>query len=81
MVGMIQIVIFILCVYLVFKGVEIFQIAFVSSRDNPSRSSGIAIGVTMIILAICAALIFISMEENMAERISDPTRNLPNFNR
>jgi len=32
MVGLMQIMIYMLAVYLVFKGVEIFQIAFMSTR-------------------------------------------------
>lgn len=33
MVGMLQIITYLLCIYLVFKGIEIFQIANVKSRE------------------------------------------------
>lgn len=41
-----------LCVYLVFKGFEIFQIALCSSTEFAGRSSGIALGVIAIILSV-----------------------------
>jgi hypothetical protein len=56
MVGMIQILTYLLCVYLVFKGFEIFQIALVSTSTN--RSAGIVIGILAIILSVCAAVGF-----------------------
>jgi len=41
MAGLIQIMIWMFCGYLVFKGVEIFRIAFVSARDEMARDTGI----------------------------------------
>ena len=42
MVGLMQIMIYMLAVYLVFKGIEIFQIALMSSR--PDRTPGLLLG-------------------------------------
>lgn len=50
MLGMMQIMIWLLCIYLVFKGVDIFQIAWMSSRD--ARSGGIALRGSMIVIAV-----------------------------
>jgi len=80
MLGMMQIMIWLLCVYLVFKGIEIFQIAFVSSRDGLSRGTGITVGIIMIIVAVAAAIIFFMMEEQMAKQVGDSQQNLPNLN-
>jgi NADH:ubiquinone oxidoreductase subunit K len=55
---MIPVITYLLCVYLIFKGVEIFQIAFMSSRSDPQRATGIVIGVGAITVAVAAALFF-----------------------
>jgi hypothetical protein len=56
MVGLIQLMIYLLSIYLVFKGAEIFQIAFMSSREN--RFYGMGIGLISILVAIGAGVIF-----------------------
>jgi len=56
MLGMLQILTYLLCVYLVFKGIEIFQIAFMSQRQE--RRAGLVIGVLAIILSIVGAVSF-----------------------
>ena len=53
MVGLMQIMIYMLSVYLVFKGVEIFQIALMSVR--PNRTGGMIIGILAVAIAIIAA--------------------------
>ena len=53
---MIQILIFMLCVYLVFKGVEIHQIALMGNSEN--RGKGLTIGVLAIVAAIGFAGLF-----------------------
>jgi hypothetical protein len=50
MAGLIQIANFLLCVYLVFKGVEILQIALMSTSEH--RKLGITLGWTMVIAAV-----------------------------
>jgi len=79
MVGMMQIMIWLLCVYLVFKGVEIFQIAWMSARET-QRRAGIMLGVIMIIVAVVASVVFIALEEVMAYQLGESQRSLPNFN-
>lgn len=54
MVGLMQIMIYMLAVYLVYKGVEIFQIALMSSRHD--RFPGILIGVAAFCLACVLAV-------------------------
>jgi hypothetical protein len=39
---MIPVITYLLCVYLIFKGVEIFQIAYMSNREN--RTGGLIVG-------------------------------------
>lgn len=78
MLGMMQIMIWLLCVYLVFKGVEIFQIAWMSPRE--SRSGGIALGALMVVVAVIAAISFVVLEEQMAAQVTESQRNIPNFN-
>lgn len=47
MAGMLQIITYLLCVYLVFKGFEIFQIALTGSQEQ-SRNAAMVIGVLFI---------------------------------
>lgn len=75
MVGILQIITYLLCVYLVFKGVEIFQIALMSSREN--RGLGIVIGVVMIVAGIVAAIGFAYWVDSQAQSIQDNMQRLP----
>ena len=68
MAGMLQIITYLLCVYLVFKGVEILQIALMSSRQD--RQSGLAIGILSLAVCILAALFFYHMINLQAESMS-----------
>lgn len=77
MVGMMQIMIWMLCVYLVFKGIEIYQIAHTSARED---GKGQSLGVAMIVMAVLAAIVFFFMEENMAGKLSESQQAIPNFN-
>ncbi|MGP8049677.1 MAG: hypothetical protein ACLPYB_03620 [Desulfobaccales bacterium] len=72
MVGMLQIMTYILCVYLIFKGIEILQIALMSNREN--RTSGIIIGIIVIAVSIIAALIFTYMIDVQANSVSQGMR-------
>jgi uncharacterized membrane protein (DUF485 family) len=69
MIGMLQIITYLLCVYLVFKGYEIFQIAFMSNREK--RGGGLAIGICAIIISFIAATVFIYLINSQAKSISD----------
>jgi hypothetical protein len=59
MVGMLQIITYLLCVYLIFKGIEIWQIANVKSRESEGR--GLYLGVAMIVISVIAALVFYTL--------------------
>jgi hypothetical protein len=80
MLGMMQIMIWMFCVYLVFKGIEIFQIALTSARTDGARKTGISLGAVMIGAAIVAAVGFFMLEESMAAQVSESQRNLPGLN-
>lgn len=75
MIGMLQIITYLLCVYLIFKGIEIFQIAQMSSRED--RKSGLNLGTAMIFVSILAAGIFYVLINNQAESIQSNIPKLP----
>lgn len=72
MVGMLQIITYLLCVYLVFKGIEIWQIANVQSRENDGR--GLYLGVGMIVISIILAIVFSIWITDQAAGVSVPSR-------
>ncbi len=76
MVGFLQIMIYLLCVYLVFKGVEIFQIALVAV-DSVSRKIGLAIGVLMVIGSLIVGAGAIFLEESMAQQMNKSMDSIP----
>ena len=67
------------CGYLVFKGVQIFQLLFVSARDEMSRRTGITLVVVMIIVASFAAVGFFLFEGLMAGPVQTQLWQLPTF--
>ena len=71
MAGMLQIITYLLCVYLVFKGVEILQIALMSNRED--RRAGIAIGILCVCICIGAARHFVGMIDAQAESMQGRT--------
>jgi hypothetical protein len=76
MVGLMQTMIYLFCIYLVYKGVEIFQIALVS-EDKPSKKAGIVIGALAIGASVLIGLAAVSMTDSMAEQIGNRMNNLP----
>lgn len=80
MVGLMQIMIYLLCAYLVYKGVEIFQIALVSPRDDQQRKLGTYIGLAMLIGAFVIGAIAIFMTESMAGQMQRNFDRIPSFN-
>jgi uncharacterized membrane protein (DUF485 family) len=80
MVGLMQLMIWLFCIYLVFKGVEIFQIAWMSVNEG-KRTSGMSLGFFMIALAFLIGVVFVILEEGMVNSISDKMNTLPNFGR
>ena len=75
MVGMIQIMTYLLCLYLVFKAIEIFQIAYVSTSEQ-ARKRGMILGGIMIVVSIAAGLYFSWLAETQAAAISEGLRNM-----
>lgn len=72
-----QIMIYLFCVYLVYKGCEIFQIAFVSNPENPkTRVIAMTLGILSIIGAFVIGLGAVSMTEEMVRKIGN---NMPNM--
>ncbi len=69
MVGQIQIITYLLAAYLVYKGIEIFQVAFVSSNEK-SRMIGIILGVFAIIGSIGIGIFIIYLMDEQASHIS-----------
>ena len=67
MVGMLQIITYLLCVYLVFKGIEIYQIAKMSTSED--RPAGLRLGKAMIVVSVIAAAVFYVLIDLQAEKI------------
>jgi hypothetical protein len=74
MVGMLQIITYLLCVYLVFKGVEIFQIALASQRTDGSRKLALILGAAMIVASVIVAIGFTIWITDQAVGVSVPSR-------
>ena len=68
MVGMIQILTYMLAFYLIVKGIEILQIALASGREK--RSGIIALGIATLTSCLIAAAAFITMQDRHASSIS-----------
>ncbi len=69
MVGMLQIITYLLCVYLVYKGWEILQIALMSNREN--RTGGLVLGVVAVVGSFIASAIFTYMIDLQANSVSN----------
>lgn len=68
MVGMIQVLTYLLAFYLVVKGLEILQIALASNRDK--RAGIILFGALVLAACIVAALAFVAMQDQQAMSLS-----------
>ena len=77
MVGLMQIMIYMLAVYLVFKGVEIFQIALVSTATRGVRYVGITLGGIFLFIALAAGVGFSYWADVTAQSISDRMNTIP----
>lgn len=75
MLGMLQIITYLLCLYLIFKGAEIFQIAWMSTAEN--KGAGVAFGIVMLIFSIVAAAGFAYWITVFAEGVSNNMQSLP----
>lgn len=70
MVGMLQIITYLLALYLVMKGIEIFQIALAS--NSPDRKVALIIGVISIAVCLIAGFIFVTMQDEQAKSVGTP---------
>lgn len=68
MVGMLQIITYLLCLYLVYKGLEIFQIALVASKST-GRSVGLAIGALACAASVVATILFAALIDAQALKV------------
>ncbi len=75
MVGMLQIITYLLAFYLVIKGIEILQIALASNRER--RDGIIALGVLVFIACLIAAGGFVFMQDEQARSMSRSTTGVP----
>lgn len=69
MVPFFQILIYLFCIYLCFKGVEIFQTAFVS--ESPRRRVGMLIGAASILAAGVISTVTIGITEFIIYKMSE----------
>jgi len=72
MAGMLQILTYLLALYLVSKGIEILQIALASNREN---RTGILIGLLMLGLCVVSAVTFVVWQDQQALSISRSMQN------
>jgi uncharacterized membrane protein HdeD (DUF308 family) len=69
MAGMLQIITYLLAVYLIVKGIEVLQIALASSREQ-GRSAIVGIGVITLVGCVLAAGYFVTMQDEQAKSMS-----------
>lgn len=65
---MLQIITYLLCVYLVYKGIEIYQIALCSAKENTDGQKNL--GIFVMLLSIVLAIVFAYWQNMQAEGIS-----------
>jgi len=78
MAGMLQILTYLLAVYLVVKGVEVLQIGLASNRDN--RTVLIIIGVITLVVCIGAGFSFTAMQDKQAQSMQASMPTMPSSN-
>lgn len=72
---MLPVITYLLCVYLVFKGVEIFQIALMSNRDD--RRIGMVLGAVMAVLSMIFAIGFAVWITDISLNSGTPLPRIP----
>ena len=73
MVGKIQIIAYILAVYLVYKGYEILHMSLVSTKEK--KTAVLIIGFIAFSLSIVFAILFVILMENQAGKIGNTLKN------
>ncbi len=76
MAGMLQIITYVLCFYLVIKGIEVLQIGLASSRET--KTGIIVLGILTLVACIVAAFAFVNMQDSQAASLS-ASRSMPSF--
>lgn len=72
MVGMLQIITYLLCVYLVFKGAEIFQLSITGQAATGWKTVlGRVIGVVALVASIAAASTFWRLIDAQAQSVAN----------
>ncbi|MGA9742840.1 hypothetical protein [Candidatus Binatus sp.] len=66
MVGMLQILTYLLAFYLIIKGIEVLQIGLASNRQD--RSGPVILGVVVLLACVVAAVGFTIMQDEQAAR-------------
>ena len=72
MVGMLQILTYLLAFYVILKGVEILQIALASNRQD--RDGIIILGALVLVVCIIAAAAFARMQDQQAKTVAASTQ-------
>jgi hypothetical protein len=67
--GMLQILTYLLCFYLVIKGIEVLQIALASSRDR--RGPMITLGALTLIACVGASYVVVTMQDSQDSSLSN----------
>lgn len=75
MVGMLQILTYLLSFYLVIKGVEILQIGLAANREP--RTLVLSVGALTLASCIVAGIAFSAMQDRQAEHISSSVPSFP----
>lgn len=77
MIGMLQIIIYLLCIYLVFKGVEILQIALANQR--PGNQIPVVLEFIMLVASIGIAIYFAIWVDQFVAQIGNSAQQIPGF--
>jgi uncharacterized membrane protein HdeD (DUF308 family) len=77
MAGMLQIITYLLCFYLVVKGIVVLQIALASGREN--RRPMIILGAVTLVACIAAAFAFGQMQDRQATAMSSSGPSMPSY--
>jgi len=75
MVGLMQIMIYLLCIYLIYKGIEIFQIGLVSDNQK-TKNAAMVIGILAAVGSVFIAVIAFFMTESMVGQVGKSFQNL-----
>jgi hypothetical protein len=75
MAGMLQVLTYLLCFYLVIKGLEVLQIGLASNR--PARGGLVVLGTLTLIGCIIGAISFAAMQDNQAQSMSRSSSGIP----